>query len=265
MGSKKFWNILRWVVVVYVATGVAIYFFSDRILFRPQALNAEHRFSFAQRHSEHWLYTAGAKINYLRFYPKDSSRGIVLYFHGNRKNVLHYADRVQLFTDAGYELWMPDYPRFGKSTGTLNEETLYSLAEGLYRQALMQKPSEQIVIYGRSIGSGVAAYLAAKRSCKALLLETPYYSIAALSRRYFPVYPSIVLQKFSLPVNEYLETVQAPVTALHGTNDGVVPFNQSEKLKAAHPSLNLVPIKGGSHNNLNSYPLFQHAIKKMLE
>ena len=265
MWVKKVWNIFRWVVVVYVAIGVAIYFFSDRILFRPQAFDPDYRFQFKQRHSEHWLYSVGAKINYIKFYPKDSSKGIVLYFHGNRKNVLHYLDRVKLFTDAGYELWMPDYPRFGKSTGTLNEETLYSLAEGLYRQALAQQPAERLVIYGRSIGSGVAAYLAARRSCKAVVLETPYYSMASLGRRYFPIYPAVVLQKFSLPVHEYLETVQAPITVLHGTDDGVVPFNQSRKLKSAHPKINLVRIEGGSHNDLDSYPLFQQTLQQVLQ
>src|SRR4030095_6807033 len=113
-------------------------------------------------------------ISIVQFTVPDSVRkGIVLYFHGNRQNINRYAPNAKYFTKNDYEVWMIDYPGYGKSTGKRTENALYEDALQFYNLAMQTEPSEHIVIYGKSLGTGVAAQLASKRECRNLVLETP--------------------------------------------------------------------------------------------
>ena len=156
---------------------------------------------------------------------------------------------------------MMDYPGFGKSTGDRNEQAIYQDAMLLYRMAIALQPSENIIIYGKSIGTGVASQLASVRDCRHLVLETPYYNIDALAKHYFPIYPVNPMSKYSFPVNEYLPFVKAPVTIFHGTRDEVIPYKQAKRLKKENPNIRLITIDKGKHNNLSQYPIFNKTLE----
>ena len=210
---------------------------------------------------------AETNINIVQFTIPDSLRkGIVLYFHGNKENINHYAEFAVNFTRNGYEVWMPDYPGFGKSTGKRSEKLLYEEALQVYKLARVQYPADSIIIYGRSIGTGVAAQLASVRDCKKLILETPYYSLTSLTRRILWMYPLDMLMHYKLPAYSFIEKVTAPITIFHGTSDGVIPYGNAEKLNAVLKKGDLfVTIKGGSHNDLNKFPLFHHTLDSLLQ
>jgi pimeloyl-ACP methyl ester carboxylesterase len=159
---------------------------------------------------------------------------------------------------------MIDYPGFGKTTGNRSEGIIYEQALKMYELAKETTGADSIIIYGKSIGTGVAAYVAAHRPLKQLLLETPYYSIKALAKHYFPVYPVAVLSKYNFPIFQYLKDVRAPVTILHGTSDGIIPYQHALKLKKEIPEIKLVTIRGGEHNNLLSFMEFNKAIDSAL-
>ena len=258
-------RILMIAAIIYVIAGAALYFFQDKLLFHPQKLDAAHHFQFSQPFKEINLPVSEEKtLNIIQFTVPDSIRkGLVLYFHGNRQNVERYAPFADHFTRNGYEVWMSDYPGFGKTTGSRSEQALYEDAVHVYRLARSRIAKDSIVLYGKSIGTGIAAYLAANYDCKQLLLETPYYSIPALMRRYAFIYPVEWMSRYKLPVNEYLGKVNVPVTLLHGTDDGVIPFNHSKRLEAENKLAHLVTISGGSHNDLANYPAFQQAIDSL--
>jgi alpha-beta hydrolase superfamily lysophospholipase len=202
----------------------------------------------------------------IQFFPKDSiAKGVVLYFHGNMKNIYHYAASAGNFTKLGYEVWMPDYPGFGKTTGVLTENKLYEEALLTYTLANSKFKADSIIIYGRSFGTGVASQLATIVDCRRLILETPYYSIPALFSHYAPVYPTSWMAKFKLPVNEYIKNVKAPVTIFHGTGDEVIPYSSTKKLKNILRSKDeFITIENGKHNNLNDFSLFHHKLDSLL-
>ena len=160
---------------------------------------------------------------------------------------------------------MIDYPGYGKSTGPLTEQRLYDFAEQLYRLARIKFSGDSIVIYGKSLGTGVAAWLASRKACKQLILETPYYSITSLCSRYFPLYPIERLIHYKIPSYEYLKQVIAPVSIFHGTADWVITYSNAQRLI---PSLKktdeFITIPGGSHNDLNDFPLFHHKLDSLL-
>src|SRR5690606_14917983 len=95
-------------------------------------------------------------LNIIRFLPSSDSslpvKGAVIYLHGNKKNISHYAAYAKTFTSRGFEVWMPDYPGFGKSTGTLTEDLIHQFAVQTYKLARGKFSSDSIFIYGKSLG-----------------------------------------------------------------------------------------------------------------
>jgi len=260
----------RWIIVLlflYVAIGFALYLLQEKLLFKPKALPASHIFAFNQPFKEVNLEINREKtINLLQFTVPDSTRkGLVLYFHGNRSNVEHYANRIKDFTSRQYEVWMADYPGFGKSTGPISEQILYTDAMDLYKMARARFGKDSIILYGRSLGSGIAAQLASVRDCKHLVLETPYYSMDRLMSNYTLIYPISWISNYHFPTSTYLKEVIAPVTIFHGTDDGLIPYRHARQLKAAHDKINLVTIEKGEHNNLNSFPLYSQNLQNILK
>ena len=262
---RSLWQTLKIIALVYFLAGILLFFIQDLILFHPKALPSDYKFPFSQPFTEHILDRGERKIHFIRFQTDTQRKGIVLYFHGNRRNIERYAGYTNLFTENGYEVWMMDYPGFGKSTGKRSEENIYNDASLLYSLAMKEAQPTSIIIYGKSIGTGVASYLAANKACRQLILETPYYSIDALAKHYFPVYPVNPMSKYSFPVHQYLKKVKSPITIIHGTEDEVIPYKQSRKLKMEKVNINLVTINEGRHNDLADYPLFRKTINELLQ
>ncbi len=263
------WKILKKVfstlAIIYVAGGLAMYFLQELFMFHPKSLPKDYVFHFDQAFTEINLATADNRnLNIVEFHAA-KPKGIVLYFHGNRQNIERYAKYAPYFTRNNYVVWMVDYPGYGKSTGQRSEQAMYSDALLLYERALRQTRAEYIIIYGKSLGTGVAAFLASKKQCKKLILETPYYSMKALAHHYFPIYPTDKLTRYCFPTNEYLKTVHAPVSIFHGTADEIIPFQHSQKLKKENPGIELIPVVKGKHNNLYNFPLVTQKLDALLQ
>jgi uncharacterized protein len=264
---KKINTGVKIAVVVYIVCGTALYFFQEKILFHPLALADTHSFNFPGPFKEINLpVNAEKNLSIVQFTVTDSvCKGVVLYFHGNRKNIERYAPFATNFTRNHYEVWMIDYPGFGKSTGKRTESIMYEDAATLYKMARARFSKDSIIIYGKSIGTGVAAQLASIRDCKRVILETPYYSIDALMKHYAFMYPVSWLAKYHFPTYSYFKKIEAPITLFHGTNDEVIPYKQARKLANENPGVDLVNIEKGKHNNLNESPVFHQHLDALLQ
>jgi pimeloyl-ACP methyl ester carboxylesterase len=260
---KRITRVLVVLAGVYIAGGILLYFIQDLLLFHPKPLPQNHRFGFSQPFDEINLPIEGRNLNIVRFRAEGTARGAVLYFHGNMRNIERYAYVAPLFTKLGYDLWMMDYPGFGKSTGKRSEQTLYDDARRVYELAGKEFTPQNIVIYGRSIGTGIASELASEKSCRMLILETPYYSIDALAKSYFPIYPVTPLTNYAFPIHQYLKKATAPTYIIHGTEDEVIPYSQSKRLKKENPALHLITIPDGRHNDLSEHALFQATLTRL--
>ena len=267
MMRKKLVRWLKIIVLLYCLIGIALFYFQNHILFHPTVLARDYKYSFEFPFEEVDIpFNKTDTMNMVKFFPADSvkRRGVVLYFHGNRGNVNRYRRFVPGFTAHGYEVWMADYPGYGKSVGERNEKVLYQQALQVYKLAETKYGKDSIIVYGKSFGTGIAAYLASVEDCNQLILETPYYSINALARHYFPIYPVVPMTKYTLPIYQDIQKVNAPVNFFHGTNDEVVPYQQAMKLKKDKPSIELITIEDGKHNNLSSFDLFQKKLDSLL-
>lgn len=266
--KRKKW--LRWfniALVIYLFGGIAVFWLQDRFMFHPEKLPANKPYDFSAPHREIQMQlNEETSISVVQFLTTGSlPKGVVLYFHGNRKNIAWYASYASNFTKNGYEVWMMDYPGFGKSTGVLSEQNLYEEAAQLYIMALSKFDAHRIIIYGKSLGTGIASWLASKRTAQQLILETPYYSITSLARHYIPIYPVNTLMRYKLPVYKYLALVNAPVTIFHGTSDNVIPYHNAERLMAIiQPKDKFITIEHGGHNDLSTYPQFNRQLDSLL-
>lgn len=256
MNRKRILKWLKVLALVYLAGGLALYLLQDAILFHPVSLKRHHRYDFTEPHQDINI-PIGAKdnLNLIDFFPQGPvKKGVVLYFHGNKKNISWYARYIPHFTRHGYEVLMIDYPGYGKSTGKLTEQKLYDWSLLAYEMAVKKYPADSIIIYGKSMGTGIATHLASIRDCKRLILETPYYDFPSVISHYLPIYPVRWMLHYQLPTCSYLPGVKAPVTIFQGTRDMIITYSNAARLKPLlKPGDEFLTIKGASHNNLYNY------------
>lgn len=265
--KRKIFRLIIVFTLVYCSIGIALFYLQENFLFHPEPLPQDYVFHFDEKFEELTIpMNAQDTINLIHFYPQGSvSKGIVLYFHGNSGNVTNYARYAANFTKNGYEVFMPDYPGFGKTSGALTEENMYKQAKEVYNLAHSKFSADSIIVYGKSLGTGIAAYIASQKDCAGLILETPYFSIPSLFSRYAPIYPTGRMSHFKFPVGKYLKEVTEPVIIFHGTDDKVISYNEASKLKSVlKPGDEFITIENGGHNDLNKSPTFRKKLDSVL-
>ncbi len=266
------WKWIRYVVLGYALLCGLFFAYQHLLYFQPKALDAKHVLTFPVRlriSSVKIPFDAETIIDVVKFLPLDSTqkpKGVVLFFHGNRYNVEHYSTYAPYFTRSGYEVWIPDYPGYGRSTGEMNVEILQDIATQLHKMARSQYEAEQVVLYGKSLGTGIAAYLASVRNAQSLILETPYYSLSSLTQSYAYFLPIPNLIRYNLKTGEYLKSITTPVTVLQGTKDELIPLENTLRLAPLlKPTDALYLIKGAKHNALPMYDAYHVVIDSVLQ
>ncbi|MBO3698639.1 alpha/beta hydrolase [Roseivirga sp. E12] len=252
---------------VYILGAVFLYTLQEKFIFLDGELPEDHVYSFDTPHEEVDLTTDdGAKLNALHFKAEDT-KGLILYFHGNRGNLTRWGKVVERFVKLDYDVLVMDYRGYGKSRGERSMELLLSDAELFYSYALSQYPENEITLYGRSLGTGIASWLAGKHVPKRLILETPYYSLAAVAQRYYPIYPSNWALRYNFQSFKYLKTAECLVHIFHGTDDEVVPYKSGEKLHESLPEgqSEFITIEEGRHKNLSDFEEFRNQLSRILK
>jgi uncharacterized protein len=174
------------IVAIYVFSGIAFYFIQDKILFHPTPLSREHKFSFEQPFEELNIAFENENLSIVKFRPYNNRKGIILFYHGNVENVEHYKKYPPIFLRNDCEVWMIDYPGFGKTTGKLTEKIIDKQALLMYDMASNQVRGGSIIIYGKSIGTGVASYVAANRACEQLIFRNSLLRYRFSCKTLFP-------------------------------------------------------------------------------
>lgn len=245
-----------------------LYFFQENLLFHPRQLPQEYNFQFdtAFRELKHKT-DDGASLHGL-YFTVDNPKGTLLYFHGNAGDLSRWGEVVQYFVKKELNVIVMDYRNYGKSVGAMREEALYKDAS--YWYAFAKKASEKtntpLHIYGRSLGTTFATYVAAHNESAQLILETPFYSIENEAKTRFPILPIKRLLHYKFPTYQFINDVQAPITILHGTEDGVVAYEHGQRLYKTikQPAKEFVTIAGGNHNDLINFTAYTAAIDHIL-
>lgn len=252
-------------VAAYIGLCLVFYFLQDYFFFRPEKLpkNFQYKYPFPFEEVEFNMEDGGF-VNGI-YFEVPNSLGVVYYLKGNSKSVKGWGKFARDFLGKGYDFFMVDYRGFGKSKGKRNEQILFQDAQYMYRWLTKKYSEENIVVLGRSFGSGVAARIASWNSPKMLILDSPYYSFKKLISRFGFILPLNQLLRFKIMTNQFLKVTDCPIHIIHGTSDKIIPFSHSKKLKEENAEkVILYPIEGGHHNDLPEFSEFHHTLYEIL-
>lgn len=187
------------------------------------------------------------------FVPSPGSGMTLLWSHGNAGNIGHRVENIKLLHEkVGINIFIFDYRGYGRSEGGVSEEGTYRDAAAAlhYLRSRNDLDPKRIVLFGRSLGAAVAAELATREDCLALILETPFVSIREMARTAFPLLPIGPFLRIRYDVLEKIKKIKVPLLVLHGDRDEVVPFSQGRKVFEEAPGpKEFYTIHGGHHND----------------
>lgn len=265
--NMAYWvSIVLFIAVLYIVISLLLYYLQDYFLFKPEKLPADFQFYYEnQEVDEYNIETRdGAILNGLHFKVK-KPRGVVLYLKGNSKSIKGWGKFAVDFTRNGYDVVMMDYRGFGKSTGRRNQKALKRDLQVIYDKLRKHVDEKHIILYGRSLGSGLATKIASVNNPRMLILDAPYYSLTKVTARYAPFMPLSLLIKYPLPTYKWLKYVQCPIHIIHGTDDKLIPYKTSVKLSKVKPKLTkMYTIIGGGHKNLNNFESYHKMLTEIL-
>lgn len=228
---KAVYSFIGTIVALYI--GVCLYFYAiqNKILFKPDVLAQDHQYSYTFDFEEReFEVEEGIRIHAIHAKAPDSAKGLVFFCHGNARSNETNPTVFNIFLEQGYDVIYPDYRGFGKSNGELQDEgdmigdflTIYSRMKREYEE-------NKIIVVGYSMGSGVAAQVAAANDPKSLMIWTPYYSMVDMKDNSYPFLPSFML-RYPLRTDLALPKVEEPITIFYARNDEILPIDRSLKL-----------------------------------
>ncbi|MEO9020939.1 MAG: alpha/beta fold hydrolase [Ginsengibacter sp.] len=256
---------LIYIIAGYVCIMIFVYLIQERFIFKPEKLKQDFVYKYDLPFKELFVDIApGVRINGLHFYAKDP-HGLVLYFHGNTRSIKGWAKYAKDFYRYQYDVVLVDYRGFGKSTGRRNEKEMLKDVQVVYDTLAVQYHENQIIVYGRSLGSGFATKLASDNSPRYLILDAPYYNFAKAAQRFIPILPMRLVLRYQLHTDRWIRKVNCHTYIIHGSKDWIIPISQSEKLQKLSPrKITLITIEGGGHNNLPSFPQYHNFLRDIL-
>jgi len=185
------------------------------------------------------------------YVPAQEPRGVVLFFHGNAGNISHRLDSLRIFNELKLDTLIFDYRGYGRSEGRVSEQGTYRDADAAWRYLTVERgiPAAEIVLFGRSLGAAIAAYVASRHRPGALILESGFVSVPELAAILYPWLPARQLARIGYPTGEYLKTASCPVLIVHSRDDEIIPFKQGQQLfKLASEPKHFLELLGG-HND----------------
>lgn len=252
---KSFQSIVTLAIAAYAAVAVALYVFQRMLLYPvPETTRTAPATAGFPEAQEVVLDTKdGEKVIVWHVAPK-AGKPVVLFFHGNGEVLAWRVPRFRAVTADGTGLVALSFRGYGGSSGKPTEHGLLNDGAAAYAFAAAHYPSERIVPWGYSLGSGVAVAIAASRPVGKLILEAPYTSITDVAVSLFWYMPVRWLIRDNFHSDERIAGVKVPLLIMHGERDTVIPERLGRRLFDLAPGpKRFVPFRLGTHVNLDDY------------
>lgn len=235
----------------YIALCLLLFFNQTRLIYYPErfisATPQIRNLSF-----EDIVFTAGdgEKISGWLI-PSQSPKGMILFCHGNAGNISHRLDSIEIMHDLGYSVFIFDYRGYGKSEGSPTEEGTYLDVQAAWNFLVNERqisPSD-IILFGRSLGGAVAAWLAVRVKPKACIIESTFTSAKDMASGMMPFFPARLLCRFNYDTRKALQKINCPLLIVHSPDDDIIPFRHGRNLfEAAKEPKTFLQING-DHNS----------------
>jgi len=250
--------VLRWLLITllvgYGAIVTLAYFAQRSLMYFPDRTRTPPAEAGLPQAEEIELTTGDGERVIAWHVPPRGDKPVVLYFQGNGGALNLRAQRFARLTSDGTGLIALSYRGYGGSTGRPSEAGLLRDAEATYAFATARYPAEHLVLYGESLGSGVAVALAAEHKVGKVILEAPYTSAVEIGAAAYPFLPVRLLMHDQFRSDERIGKLTAPVLVLHGARDSVIPIAYGERLYALISApKKFVRFPEGHHSDLDSH------------
>src|ERR1051325_202065 len=251
---------------IYVAICVALYFLQEKIIFHPEKLDHNFKFSFNQPFEELQIKTKdNSTLNGLLF-KADSAKGLIFYLHGNAGSLRTWSNVAKNYTALHYDIFLLDYRGYGKSEGTISgQEQFFSDIQCANDEMKKRYDEGKIVMRGYSLGTDPATLMASTNHPRMLILQAPYYSLVDMMHKEYPFVPTFLL-KYKFETEVYIKDCKMPVVIFHGDSDEMIPYSSSLELKKSFKKGDtLITLPGQGHNGMTEDSGYQKALAEILK
>ncbi|HAD82556.1 MAG: hypothetical protein A2509_01410 [Candidatus Edwardsbacteria bacterium RIFOXYD12_FULL_50_11] len=260
------------VLVFFLCLGLVLfYLYQDKMIFYPQKISQAEVEGISKnfKNVEEISLKAKDGVVLKGWFVKDSTDGrskILFYFGGNAEEVSYLIEKAPEFK--GWSLVLLNYRGYGQSGGKVSERSLYSDALEIYDHFINRKDIKdpKIAVMGRSIGTGVATYLASKRKADAVVLVSPYTSLKDVAKAHYPFLPVGLILKYKFDSIKRAPEIKASGLILVATEDRTIPPRQSYQLAEKWGGkVKIKEFAGADHNSLSGDSGYWAAITAFLD
>lgn len=242
-------------VLVYIAAVIFMYVMQRNLTYFPDKTTpVPAHYGVPQAQTVTVKTADGIDLTGWYIAPKSADKPVILMFHGNAGHIGIRAFKMLPYIQAGYGFLLAEYRGYGGNAGEPTEDNLYKDGRAYLSHLLEQLNGDmaRIVLYGESLGTGVAVQLASEtKGLGGLILETPYTSLPAVGQSYYFFMPVKLLMKDKLDSLSKIGEITAPLLILHGEKDMIVPYKFGRKLFEAAPApKHMETFPRGGHNDL---------------
>lgn len=240
---------------LYAVVAVAAFIAQRKLMYFPDPTRVAPQAFALDRVEERELATPDGETLIAWYAPAPAGRPTVLYFHGNGGNLANRAERVRKYIARGYGIFILSYRSYSGSTGQPSEKNNIADAKLAYDTLVREgvAPAD-IILYGESLGSGVAVQLAAARPVGGVVLDAPYTSIVEVAAGAYPYFPVRWFLFDRYETLKYLPQVHAPLLVVHGEEDAVIPVEMGRAVyTAANGPKEIATFPGAGHSDHHLY------------
>jgi len=271
--KRMIWQILIALAGGYVLLAAALFVLQGYLVYRPtkQHVATPKDHEHPMDYEDVWMQTSDGMRSHGWFVPggEESPKGTVLMFHGNGGNVSHRLETIAIFHELGYNAMIIDYRGYGLSDGSPSEQGTYRDAEAAWKYLTHKRKLDRnrIVIFGRSLGSAVAAWLAVEKHSAGLILESAFTSIPDMGAELYKFLPVRMLARINYNTLGRIQQVRCRILMVHSPDDEIIPYHHSQKLFAAAKEPKTFQEIVGGHNDgfIRSGDLYTDSVAKFLE
>lgn len=254
-------------LALYLAALAWLWFKQERLLFAPTVLPATQVLATAQDVHEVSLDVPGARLSALNL-RLPNPKGLVFFLHGNAGCLETWFTNTDFYRRANFDLFMLDYRGYGKSTGHIESEAqLHADVRAAWDHVAPHYAGRKLVVYGRSLGSGLAARLSAdlssNRAPDLTVLVSPYRSMTALTAEHYGWVPSWVL-RYPMRTDQLIGRIHGPLVLVDGERDQLIASHHSDALKALAPHASVARIAGAAHGDIHEFDAYLDALERLL-
>ena len=240
---------LALLITLYVAALTALWQFQRQLMYFPKPPQIAPEAAGFPGLQTVTLTTSDNQRLIAWYRPPASGQPLILYFHGNANNLAQDAARLNALAGTDFGLFAVDYRGYGGSTGSPDEPGLLRDAEAAYAKvAELGTAPENLILYGHSLGSGLAVAMAARHKARALVLEAPYSSTADVAAARYWMFPVHALMQDQFRADLWIKDVHIPLLVLHGEDDRTIPIEFGRQLYSlANQPKQLLTLPGAGH------------------